>query len=141
MVGDMDRDAGAVVLAAATQTMRGAAHVTLSFAMSVPELTEFERITELLGVVDFDSDRCRLHGQPSDGAAAAMAFEGPVAYVRQADGRWTWTEGWSGTPSMFDPRWVLEALAHAQRSAVTTVPGVVELALEYERSKQALMAD
>ena len=33
---------------------------------------------------------------------------------------------------MFDPRWALEALAHAQKSAVATAPRVVEVALEYQ---------
>lgn len=120
----MDREAGALVSAAALQTIRGAAQVTLSFGMSVPE---FETTAELVGVVDFDADRCRLDRQ-SDEAAAAMAFEGPVSYMRRADGRWTWTKGASGTHSMFDPRWVLEALAHAQGSAVATDARAVEVA-------------
>jgi hypothetical protein len=128
MVGDMDRDAGAVVLAAAMQTMRGGAHVTLSCGMSVPE---FEGNAQYVGIVDFDGDRCRLDGQ-ADAAAQAMAFDGPVSCTRQADGRWTSTKGAPGTHNMFDPRWALEALAHAQRSAVATATHVVELELEYE---------
>lgn len=129
MVDAMDSDAGAVVSAAAMQTMRGGAHVTVSWQMSVPE---FEGKDQYVGLVDFDGDRCRLDGQ-ADPAAQALAFEGPVSYTRQADGRWTWTKGASGTHNLFDPRWALEALAHAQKSAVTTAADVVELALEYER--------
>ena len=74
----MDHDPGAVVSAAAMQTMRGTAQVTVSFGMSVPD---FETTAEYAGVVDFDADLCRLTGQP-DGTAAAMAFEGPIAYMR-----------------------------------------------------------
>lgn len=128
MVGDMARDAGAVVGAAAMQTMRGRAHVTVAVRMSVPE---FEGNAQYVGIVDFDGDRCRLDGQ-ADAAGEAMAFNGPVAYTRQADGRWTWATGAPGTHNMFDPRWALEALAHAQRSAVASATDLVELALEYE---------
>ena len=124
----MNRDAGAVIVAAAIQTMRGQAQVELSYGMSVPE---FEGDFQYVGIADFDADRCRLDGQADQGAEA-MAFEGSVFYTRQADGHWTWTKGAPGTHNIFDPRWALEALAHAQRSAVATATHVVELALEYE---------
>ena len=124
----MEHDARALISAAALQTMRGTAQVTLSFGMSVAECDTF---AEYVGVVDFGADRCRLDQQPYEGAEA-MAFEGPVSYVRQTDGRWTWTEGAAGTRSMFDPRWVLEALVHAQKSARATVGCAVEVALDYE---------
>lgn len=124
----MGHDARALISAAALQTMCGAAHVTLSFGMSVPEC---DTTAEYVGVVDFGADRCRLDQQPYEGVEA-MAFEGPVSYMRQADGRWTWTKGAAGTRSMFDPRWVLEALVHAPKSARATAGHAVEVALDYE---------
>jgi hypothetical protein len=128
MVGNMDRNAGAVVMAAAMQTMRGSAHVALRWRMSIPE---FEGAALYVGIVDFDRDRCRLDGQ-GDAAGEALAFDGSTSYMRQADGRWRWTKGAAGTHSMFDPRWALEALAHAQRSAVAIATDVVELTLDYD---------
>lgn len=113
--------------AAAARTTRGNAHVTLACRVSVPG---FEGDSRYVGVVDFDLDRCRLDAS-EEPDSAPMVFDGPVAYMRQEDGCWTWTRGAPGTHSMFDPRWSLEALAHAQRSAVAAGGRVVEVALDY----------
>jgi hypothetical protein len=75
--------------------------------------------------------RFRLDGQ-ADAPEQAIAFEGPVSYMRQADGHWTWTRGPPSTHSIFDPRWALAALANAQRSVVASEARVVELTLAYE---------
>jgi hypothetical protein len=56
-MGDTLREA---VSAAATHTMRGGARVGLRVQTSVPD---FEALSEYSGVVDFDSDRCRLDGE------------------------------------------------------------------------------
>lgn len=128
MVGEMDHDLGSVVSAAAKQTMRGAVHVTVSWRASIPD---FDGGADCGGIADFDADRCRLDAQ-ADADELAMVFDGPVAYMRQADGRWTWTKGAPGTHNMFDPRSALEALVHAQRSAVAAATDVVELTLDYE---------
>lgn len=126
-------DARAVVAAAAARTMRGTAHVTLACRVSVPG---YEGDSRYVGVVDFDLDRCRLDAS-EEPDPAPMVFDGPVAYMRQADGCWAWTRGAPGTHSIFAPQCSLEALVHAQRSAVAAGGRAVEVALDYAKLNAA----
>ena len=130
----MDTDAGALVSAAVRQTMRGGAKFTLACRIVVPGYDADDRY---VGLVDFDHDRCRLDllADPDpdlDSAAPLMVFAGPVSYLRQADGCWTWTRGAPGTHSTFDVHWSLEALVRARRSAASTDEQTVEVSLDYE---------
>ncbi len=131
MMIEMAGDPGAVVSAAAIRTMRGSARVTLTGRVSVPE---YDGDNEYVGIVDFGSDRCRLDPAASggEGAKAPMMCDGSVLYMRQQNGRWTWTTGAPGTHNMFDPRWSLEALVHARVSADAAGPLGVELKLDYD---------
>jgi hypothetical protein len=61
-----------------------------------------------------------------------MVFAGPVCYLRQADGCWTWTRGAPGTHSAFDVHWGLEALVRARRSGAAIDEQTVEGSLDYE---------
>jgi hypothetical protein len=111
--------------------MRGSARVALSCRMMVPE---FDSLGNYVGIVDLDSDRCRLdettHAS-EDTDKQSMVFDGSLTYTWQADGRWTWTQGALGTHSMFHPRGFLDALVHAQTSAVAREEHVIELGLDH----------
>jgi hypothetical protein len=121
---------GEAVSAAATRTMRGGAQVGLSLQTLVPGL---EALSEFSGVVDFDSDRCRLDGESHiDGetAAESIILDGPTTYTRESDARWVFARGAKGTRGMFHPSGLLDALVRAQTSAVEVGERSVELGLD-----------
>jgi hypothetical protein len=73
---------GEAVSAAATRTMRGGAQVGLRVQTSVPD---FEALSEYAGVVDFDSDRCRLDGEShvaGETAPDSIILDGSTTYPR-----------------------------------------------------------
>ncbi len=128
----MNADTGALVSAAVRQTMRGGAKFTFACRIAVPGYDVDDRY---LGLVDFDHDRCRLDllaDPDADSTASSMVFAGPVCYLRQADGCWTWTRGAPGTHNPLDLHWSLEALVRARRSAAATDEQTVEVSLDYE---------
>jgi hypothetical protein len=132
MLGDIDADAGALVSDAVRQTMRGGAKFTFACRIGVPG---YDADDQYVGLVDFDHDRCRLDplADPDlDSAAQSLVFAGPVCYLRQADGCWTWTRGAPGTHNALDLHWSLEALVRARRSAAATDEQTVEVSLDYE---------
>ena len=76
---------GAAVSAAATRTMCGGARVVLSVRMAVPE---FDGRVEYSGVVDFDSDRCRLEGDSyvaDETAPQSTILDGPTTYTLEPE--------------------------------------------------------
>ena len=112
--------------------MRGGAKFTFVCRIAV---LGYDADDRYVGVVDFDNDRCQLDllaGPDLDSAAPLMVFAGPVCYLRQADGCWTWTGGAPGTYNAFDVRWSLEALVRARRSAAATDDQTVEVSPDYE---------
>jgi hypothetical protein len=129
----MSSKSGAELASAARRTMRGGARVTLTCRTSVPE---FDACSDLSGVVDFDSDRCRLSGRIRAGEESAPQeeiFDGSTSYSRQADGRWTFTTGAVGTHGMLHPTWLLLALIDAQSSARLNEVGAYEVGLNYDQ--------
>lgn len=128
----MDATLGEAVSAAATRTMRGRAQVRLRVQTLVPA---FEALAEYSGVVDFDSDRCRLDGESHiDGETVPepIILDGPTTYTRESDARWVFARGAEGTRGMFHPSGLLEALVRAQTSAVEAGDGSVELGLDHD---------
>jgi hypothetical protein len=128
----MDGTLGAAVSAAATRTMRGGAHVRLTVQTSVPDL---EALSEYSGVVDFDSDRCRLDGESHiDGETVpeSIILDGPTTYTRESNARWVFARGAEGTRGMFHPSGLLNALVRAQTSAVEVGERSVELGLDHD---------
>jgi hypothetical protein len=129
----MNTEPGVELAAAAKRTMRSGARVTLSLRTSVPG---FEACSDLSGVVDFDSDRCRLNGRIRAGEECEPQEEildGSTSYSRQADGRWTFTTGAIGTHGMLHPAGLLLALIDAQSCARVTKVGTYEVGLDYEQ--------
>jgi hypothetical protein len=123
---------GEAVSAAATRTMRGGAEVELRVQMSVPD---FEALSEYVGVVDFDSDRCRLDGEShvaGEAAPASIILDGSTTYTRESDARWVFGRGAEGTRGMFHPSGLLDALVRAQTSAVEVGERLVELGLDHD---------
>jgi hypothetical protein len=123
---------GDVVSAAASRTMRGSARVSLSVQTSV---TDFEGLSEYSGVVDFDSDRCRLDGKShvaGDTAPASIILDGSATYIRETDARWVFARGAEGTRGMLHPSGLLDALVRAQTSAVRAGEHSVELDLDHD---------
>ena len=123
---------GEVVSAAATRTMRGGARVKLKVQTSVPE---FEGLSEYSGVVDFESDRCRLDGEShvaGETAPDSIILDGPTTYRRELDARWVFSRGAAGTRGMFHPSVLLDALAHAQTSAAAAGEDSLELSLDHD---------
>jgi hypothetical protein len=129
----MSIEAGAELVAAAGRTMRAGARVTVNCRTSVPG---FEACSELSGVVDFDSDRCRLTGRISageDSAPQEEILDGSTSYSRQADGCWTFTTGAVGTHGMLHRVGLLLALIDAQSSVHLAKSGTYEVDLDYEQ--------
>lgn len=123
---------GEAVLAAATRTMRGGAQVDVRVQTSVPA---FEALSEYAGVVDFDSDRCRLDGErqvADELAPASMILDGSTTYMREADGRWVFSGGGKGTRGMFHPSSLLDALVRAQTSVVASGEDSFEIGLDHD---------
>ncbi|MGH3266389.1 MAG: hypothetical protein ACRDNS_30850, partial [Trebonia sp.] len=85
----------------------------------------------MTGTADFDADRCALAPAMSADGNGAIICDGPTIYISQPDGCWAWTRGAPGTHSVFDPRWALEALAHAQKSAAATNERLLEVQLDH----------
>jgi hypothetical protein len=132
MIREMGDALGAPVSAAATRTMCGGARVVLSVRMAVPE---FDGRVEYSGVVDFDSDRCRLEGDSyvaDETAPQSTILDGPTTYTLEPDGRWTFTRGAAGTRGMLHPSGLLDALVNAQTSAVQSGERSVQLSLDYD---------
>jgi hypothetical protein len=123
---------GEAVSAAATRTMRGGAHVGLKVQTSVPD---FEALSEYSGVVDFDTDRCRLDGEShvaGETAPDSIVLDGSTTYTRESDARWVFARGAEGTRGMFHPAGLLDALVRAQNSAVEVGERSVELGLDHD---------
>jgi hypothetical protein len=123
---------GETVTAAATRTMRGGAEVRLRVQTSVPD---FEALSEFSGVVDFDSDRCRLNGESylaGETARDSIILDGPTTYTRECDARWVSVRGAEGTRGMFHPSGLLDALVRAQTSAVEVGERSVQLGLDHD---------
>jgi hypothetical protein len=123
---------GEAVSAAATRTMRGGAQVGMRVQTSVPD---FEVLSEYSGVVDFDSDRCRLDGEShieGETAPESIILDGPTTYTRESDARWVFARGAEGTRGMFHPSGLLDALVRAQTSAVKVGERSVELVLDHD---------
>jgi hypothetical protein len=113
--------------------MRAGAQVTLSCRTSVPG---FDACSDLSGVVDFDSDRCRLRGRiwaDEESAPVDEMLDGPTRYARQADGRWTFTTGAVGTYGILHPAGLLLAVIDAQSSVRFTELGTYEVELNYDQ--------
>jgi hypothetical protein len=128
----MGGQSGEKVSAAAVRTMSGGARVTLSCRISIPDLSSE---ASLSGVVDFETDRCRLDGQIRAGEESdtqSLVLDGSGSYNRLPDGRWTFTSGELGTRGMFHPSGLLEALVHAQTSAVVSPTGSIEVGLDHD---------
>lgn len=123
----------AMVSAAAAGTMCGRARVRLMVRTSVPE---FDARLEYRGVVDFDSDRCRLDGHSyvaDEPAPSSMIVDGSTTYTREPDGGWTVTsDGQAGTRGMLHPSRLLDALVTAATSARRSADGSVVVGLDYE---------
>jgi hypothetical protein len=99
-MGDTLRE---TVSAAATRTMRGGARVGLSVQVPVPD---FEALSEYSGVVDFDSDRCRLDGESHIGgetAPGSIILDGPTTYTLESDARWVFARGAEAHAGCFIP--------------------------------------
>jgi hypothetical protein len=123
---------GEVVSAAATRTMHGGARVRLKVETSVPE---FEGLSEYSGVVDFESDRCRLDGEShvaGETAPDSIILDGPTTYIRELDARWVFSRGAAGTRGMFHPSVLLHALLHVQTSAAAAGEDSLELDLDHD---------
>ena len=123
---------GEAVSAAATRTMRGGAQVGLRVQTSVPD---FEALSDFSGVVDFDSDRCRLDGESHiDGETApeSIVLDGPTTYTLESDAQWVFARGAEGTRGMLHPSGLLDALVRAQTSAVEVGERSVELVLDHD---------
>ena len=123
---------GKAVSAAAMRTMRGGAHVALRVQTSVPE---FEALSEYSGVVDFDSDRCRLDGESDvagETAPQSIILDGSTTYTRESDARWVFARGAEGTRGMFHPSGLLDALVRAQKTAMEAGERSVELGLDHD---------
>jgi hypothetical protein len=123
---------GELVSAAASRTMHGAARVKLSVQMSV---TDFEGLSEYSGVVDFDSDRCRLDGKnhvAGETAPASIILDGSTTYILETDARWVFARGAEGTRGMLHPSGLLDALVRAQTSAVRAGEHSVGLDLDHD---------
>ena len=123
---------GEAVSAAAARTMHGRAHVELRVQTSVPDI---QALSELAGVVDFDSDRCRLDGEShvaGETVPDSIILDGSTTYVRESDGRWIFGRGAEGTRGMFHPSGLLDALVRAQTSAVEVGERWVELGLDHD---------
>jgi hypothetical protein len=129
MIRGMLNAPGAEVSEAAIRTMRGGARVNLTYRMP-----EQRSCSSFSGFVDFESDRCRLDGQTRAGGEStpqSELFIGSTSYSLQPDGWWTYTTGPTGTRGMLHPAALLEAVIHAQTSAVTASVRVVEVGLDY----------
>ena len=53
-------------------------------------MPEFEGLSEYSGVVDFESDRCRLDGEShvaGETAPDSIILDGPTTYIRELDAR------------------------------------------------------
>ncbi|MGH2844052.1 MAG: hypothetical protein ACRDKL_10780 [Solirubrobacteraceae bacterium] len=123
---------GEVVSAAVMRTMCGGARVGLRVQVSVPA---FEGLAEYSGVVDFDDDRCRLDGEShvaGETVRGSVMLDGPTTYTRESDARWVFTRGDAGTRGMLHPSGLLDALVHAQTSAVAAGEHSVELELDHD---------
>ena len=97
--------------------MCGAARVRLMARTSVPE---YDGHVEYCGVVDFDSDRCRLDGHSyvaDEVAPSSIIVDGSATFSREPDGRWIFTGGPVGTHGMLHPSGLLDALVQAATSA------------------------
>jgi hypothetical protein len=123
---------GAAVSAAATRTMCASARVVVTFRTAMPDL--HGELT-YAGVIDFDTDRCRLDEESRAGQEAeapSIIFDGSTSYTSLQDGRWTFTRGAPGTRGMFDPCGLLDALVRAQTSAVAIRESLVEVGLDHD---------
>jgi hypothetical protein len=112
--------------------MRGGARVRLRMQTSVPD---FEALSEYSGVVDFDSDRCRLDGEGNlegETAPESIILDGLTTYLRESDARWVYARGAEGTRGMFHPSGLLDALVRAQTSAVKVGERSVKLGLDQD---------
>jgi hypothetical protein len=135
-MGDALRD---VVSTAVTRTMCGGARVELKVQASGPE---YDELSEYSGVVDFDSDRCRLDGErhvEGETAPISVILDGPTTYFLESDARWVFTRGNAGTRGMLHPCGLLDALVHAQTSAVTV--GEHSIKVELDHAKLDAVAD
>jgi hypothetical protein len=117
----MGQGPAAEVSDAVARTMRGGAHVTLSWQTSVPDFTE---LIDCVGSIDFETDRCRLDvGEKNEDHADSMTvvLDGPATYTSQPDGSWMVVTGSPGTHSMFHPSGLLDAVAHAADLGIAIV--------------------
>ena len=112
--------------------MRGSARVNLRVQTSVPD---FEGLLECAGLVDFDSDRCRLDGEShgaGETAPTSIILDGSTSYTRESDARWVFQRGAPGTRGMFHPSGLLRALVRAPTSAAEVGERSVELGLDHD---------
>lgn len=86
--------------------------------------------THYRGVVDFRSDRASLAGGDT-----SLLLEGAATYQRMPDGVWTYTHqvGRTGQWTCTHPRWALEVLRQACRSAEPDSQTDVEVELDRDR--------
>lgn len=132
MIAHMGDGPGAAVSAATTRTICGGARVVLTCRMAMPD---YDAQLAFSGIVDFDTDRCRLAGEShaeGESEKQSVILDGPTTYTRGQDGRWTVTRGGAGTHGMLHPRGLLDALADAQTSAVASAPDSVEVGLDHD---------
>lgn len=89
--------------------------------------------TQYRGVMDFRSDRAAL----ADGATSLL-LEGATTYQRMPDGVWTHTHqtGRTGQWTCTHPRWALELLRQACRSAEPGSQADVEVELDRDRAAE-----
>jgi hypothetical protein len=112
--------------------MCGSARVVMTCRMAVPDYDDHQAYT---GIVDFESDRCRLDGEPyveDETEARSVILDGSTTYAPEHHGRWTFTRGAAGTHGMLHPRGLLDALVHAQTSVIASGEHSVEVGLDHE---------
>ncbi len=109
------------------------AHGSARFALTVTLLPRSSDADDwqggtVRGVVDFDSDRCRLDGDQR------AVLDGPATYTEGEAGTWALDDGTSGRWALFHPRVALEAL----RRACTSAEVVAERRFAVELDRAAL---
>ena len=92
----------------------------------------------LRGVVDFNTDRCALDGEPDE--TMSMRLAGPDTYALLEDGRWTLDRGPPGSWGAFHPRAPLEAILGARESVVALPDGRFRVELNRDELDRIISA-